>query len=583
MGVTEPVLERESEDGDDQNKQNYHETKKTTHKDLEKGEMGFEQQQKKLRDLNMSRMQRLSATNPLRIVMDSATRVPPTPTPNRGPTTHHPPPQPQPQPQPQPPPPPPPSHPSPPPPTGNPRSIPTPIPIPIPIPSPIDTTPTPQPSMATLNSRKYTNKLSLFLFALHFLIAVCLVFFLVFKGIQGLLQHDSTRKKEKRLINYFLPQVEAASLLSITLAFAWQKSVRVWPHYMVHFILWSSFLTTLSTGILLICFQRPATDGVGVVFIFFAIGNGLYSCWVTQRTKFCSKIFLKALEPVSKFPDINQPTYWMLGIGFIWMSIWILAVIGALNFYFPPLVIILLVLSLLWTAEVMRNVANLTISRVIALFYLRGIQSNTQFCFQRALSKNLGSACLGSLFVPTIEALRIVARGLNLLEREDEFMFSCAHCCLRVMETIFRYGNGWAYVQIAAYGKGFVKASQDTWELFEKRDMEMIVDSDITTAICFLTGVCSGSICVIVVAAWTFKVHIDFTATISLLAFIVGYLMMRIAMALPHACVSCYYVCYAENPDNKLFDKTIPDRLELIKSNRDVVVPTPRVPPRFRR
>lgn len=46
--------------------------------------MGFEQQQ---RDLNMSRMQRLSATSPLRIVMDSATRVPPTPTPNRGPTT----------------------------------------------------------------------------------------------------------------------------------------------------------------------------------------------------------------------------------------------------------------------------------------------------------------------------------------------------------------------------------------------------------------------------------------------------------------------------------------------------------------
>ena len=54
-------------------------------------------------------------------------------------------------------------------------------------------------------------------------------------------------------------------------------------------------------------------------------------------------------------------------------------------------------------------------------------------------------------------------------------------------------------------------------------------------------------------------------------------------MALPHACVSCYYVCYAENPDNRLFDKTIPDRLELIKTNRDVVVITPRVPPRFRR
>lgn len=138
----------------------------------------------------------------------------------------------------------------------------------------------------------------------------------------------------------------------------------------------------------------------------------------------------------------------MLGAGFLWISLWIFAVIGALNFYFPPLTIIALVLSLAWTTEVMRNVVNITVSRVIALYYLRGMQSSTQFCFLRALTRNLGSACLGSLFVPAIEALRIVARGLNLLEGEDEFMFCCAHCCLRVMESIFRNGNGWAYVQV---------------------------------------------------------------------------------------------------------------------------------------
>lgn len=145
--------------------------------------------------------------------------------------------------------------------------------------------------------------------------------------------------------------------------------------------------------------------------------------------------------------------------------------------------------------------------------------------------------------------------------------------------------------------------------------MEPIVDSDITSSICFLTGVCSGCICVIVTAAWTAKVHQPFTATISLLTFFIGYLMVsfpflislialsfqhgyslismidlfinatpqtRIAMALPQACVSCYYVCYAENPDNRLFDSTIKDRLSLMKAGRDVVVPTPRVPHRFR-
>lgn len=306
-----------------------------------------------------------------------------------------------------------------------------------------------QQSLITLNSRSYTNKISLFLFLLHMVVAVGLVGFLIFKGVQDLiLASDSVKRKEKRVLQYFLPQVEVASLLSITLACTWQKAVREWPKFMVPFILWSTFIMTLSAGILLICFQKPSTDGVGVCFIAFAIGNGLYACWVTQRIKFCVKILIKSLEPVPKCGDLNQPTYWMLGAGFVWMSFWILAVIGALNFHFPPLIIILLVLSLCWTTEVMRNVVNLTVSRVIALYYLRGMQSNTQFCFQRALTKNLGSASLGSFFVPSIEALRIVARGLNLLEGEDEFMFSCAHCCLNVMQTIFRYGNGWAYVQV---------------------------------------------------------------------------------------------------------------------------------------
>ncbi|XP_043726355.1 protein PNS1-like [Telopea speciosissima] len=451
-------------------------------------------------------------------------------------------------------------------------------PPPPPPPSQAPLSTTPRETLATLNSRAYTNRIFLFLFLLHMVASVGLICFLVFKAVQGLFEKGKTAREEKRMFKYWFPQAEGATVLSIMLAFLWQKAIRHWPHFMVNFILWSTFTTSMAAGVLLLCFQRASTDGVGVVFLLFAVGNGLYACWVTQRTKFCATVITKSLEPAAKFPDLSQPTYWMLGMCFMWISIWVFAIVGALNFYVPPLIIIALILSMAWIAEVMRNVANLTVSRVIALYYLRGMQSNTQFCFQRAMSRNLGSACLGSFFVPAIEALRIVARALNLLEGEDEFMFSCAHCCLRVMETIFRYGNGWAFVQIAAYGKGFVRAAQDTWTLFERQGMEAIVDSDLTSAICFLTGVCSGCICVLVTASWSWALHRSYTATVSLLAFFIGYLMTRIGMALPHACVSCYYVCYAENPDNRLFDRTIPDRLDLMKDGKAYIVPTPRVP-----
>lgn len=83
-------------------------------------------------------------------------------------------------------------------------------------------------------------------------------------------------------------------------------------------------------------------------------------------------------------------------------------------------------------------------------------------------------------------------------------------------------------VQIAAYGKGFVKASQDTWEMFVKREMTEVVDSDITSAICFLTGVCSGSICTIVVCSWTYTVHRGYLGTLAALSAFIGYLMVTL-------------------------------------------------------
>lgn len=82
-------------------------------------------------------------------------------------------------------------------------------------------------------------------------------------------------------------------------------------------------------------------------------------------------------------------------------------------------------------------------------------------------------------------------------------------------------------MQIAVYGKGFVKSSQDTWELFVKREMAEVVDSDITTAICFLTGVCSGAICAIMVTAWTAAVNKkEYIGTLAALATFIGYLMV---------------------------------------------------------
>ncbi|KAK3223853.1 hypothetical protein Dsin_010878 [Dipteronia sinensis] len=178
MVALEPVLEREREEREAREEE---ENERREKEDLERGEVGVEekvvesnknveddddvhhpQQQKMDREFQEPMMHRLNPTNPLRIVINGGTRVAAprmaTPSPSQA---------------------------------SQPRSTPAP-------------TPTPQQSLTTLNSRRYTNKISLFIFALHMVLAVGLVCFLVFKGVQGLIvASDSVKRKREKGVEVF--------------------------------------------------------------------------------------------------------------------------------------------------------------------------------------------------------------------------------------------------------------------------------------------------------------------------------------------------------------------------------------------
>nr|CAD1833516.1 unnamed protein product [Ananas comosus var. bracteatus] len=283
----------------------------------------------------------------------------------------------------------------------------------------------------------------------------------------------------------------------------------------------------MAAGVLLLCFSLPATAGIGVALILFSIGTGLYACWVTRRIPFTARVFSRALLPAAKFEDLNGPAYLMVGLGFLWISVWCLGVIGALNFYYPALTIIALVLSLMWTAEVMRNVTNLTRLPRVAL-----------------RADHRGAPHPGPGAQPAGGGGRIHVLLRPLLPPRYGVRLS-----LRQQLGLRPYRGVW---------EGFRGSIAEHVGAVREAGMEELVDSDITSSVCFLTGVCSGAICTIFAASWTFATHKHYTATASLLAFFVGYLMTRIGMALPQACVACYYVCFAENPSPRLFDSTIP-------------------------
>ncbi|PON51370.1 Choline transporter-like [Trema orientale] len=100
----------------------------------------------------------------------------------------------------------------------------------------------------------------------------------------------------------------------------------------------------------------------------------------------------------------------------------------------------------------------------------------------------------------------VSSRVIKLLKGpKTEFMCSCANCY-----------TGCASMLVIRIG------------------LEELIDSDLTGSFCFLSGVAVGAICC----------------------------LSRIAMAWQQACLTVYYVAYAENPQNLKFDSTIPNRTQ---------------------
>eukprot|EP00249_Psilotum_nudum_P024318 c29151_g1_i3 orf=848-1822(+) len=309
---------------------------------------------------------------------------------------------------------------------------------------------------------------------------------------------------------------------------------------------------------------------LGVLLIIFAVAQSLYSCWVSYRLKYAGDILSASLTPANRALGIYRISNCILIVASFWMALWIFGLVGAVKHTLSSLIVVVLLGSLAWTMEVLRNIVHGTVAGVVAQVYFDGgnpTQYSVKTSLHRVCTTSFGSICLGSSIVPILHALRMAARGLNRLQGENEFLFSCANCFMGIMDTLIGFGNNWAYVQVVVYGKPFIKASQDTWNLIKHCKLDVLINTDLTSSVCVLSGISGGMLCVLVSGGWTFATHKDLTTSISILAFIIGYSLVLIAMAVPQACVAVHYVSYAENPANQQFIQSpIPERLnELLR------------------
>ncbi|KAK7316018.1 hypothetical protein VNO77_34632 [Canavalia gladiata] len=397
------------------------------------------------------------------------------------------------------------------------------------------------------------------LFYLHLLLIAILVTSLTIYGLVYASHSHHFYPKE------WYPPLLLSTLCAGIVGFTWQWITARNSTKAIIAAFWLSPLLTCAMGVLFVYIGSALSLAVGVVALVSALIQSLYGCWVSPRFEYANRILSVSIaDPPTKSMRL---AFLSILIAILYCCFLVCGIGGARAIEnrtkLTALFILVILLSLGWTMQFLKNVLQVTISRVKYMNLAGGVIMDTRVALYDTIKYLTGSVSIGSILVPFISTFRGFARSTSLVGGDtDEFMFSCVSCYMGIASLLVTCGNRWGFVHVGVYNKGFVQASSDTWDIFNRVGLEQLIDLDLTGSFCFLSGVAAGAICSLVSGIWSIVMHQSYATEVSIYAFLIGYFMLRLGMAWPQACVSAYYVAYAENPQSTKYDSTIPVRLE---------------------
>ncbi|MBA0592945.1 hypothetical protein Gorai_009906 [Gossypium raimondii] len=211
--------------------------------------------------------------------------------------------------------------------------------------------------------------------------------------------------------------------------------------------------------------------------------------------------------------------------------------------------------SLFWTGAVLCNTVHVIVSGLVFLVLLHGGRNASSMppnslmkSLRYAVTTSFGSICYGSLFTAAIRTLRWEIRGFRSKIGNNECLLCCVDFLFQLVETLVRFFNKYAYVQIAVYGKGFNRSARDAWELFQSTGVEALVAYDCSGAVLLMGTILGGLITGTCAGVWTWITWRDRVIMVGSTAMLMGMVLVGLAMVVVESAVTSIYICYAEDP-----------------------------------
>ncbi|CAI9096258.1 OLC1v1032356C1 [Oldenlandia corymbosa var. corymbosa] len=317
-------------------------------------------------------------------------------------------------------------------------------------------------------------------------------------------------------------------------------------------------LTTYLAVISVLCFWSKQFLWGGA----FAIGAALqflYIVSVIDRLPFTMLVLQKAVKMVWTIPEAVGVSCGFMIVMLMWLALWSFGVAGVVALSLGDSgrwwLLVLLSISLFWTGAVLCNIVHVIVSGMVFLVLIHGGRDAESMpskplisSLRHSLTKSFGSICYGSLFTAAIRTLRWEIRGIRSRIGNNECLLCLVDFLFHLVETLVRFFNKYAYVQIAVYGKNFNHSARDAWELFQSTGVEALVAYDCSGAVLLMGTILGGLIVGTCTGIWTRIHHPERMIMVGSTAMLMGMILVGLATVVIESAVTSIYICYAEDP-----------------------------------
>eukprot|EP01104_Vermistella_antarctica_P011737 TRINITY_DN3310_c2_g1_i1.p1 TRINITY_DN3310_c2_g1~~TRINITY_DN3310_c2_g1_i1.p1 ORF type:complete len:620 (+),score=97.81 TRINITY_DN3310_c2_g1_i1:93-1952(+) len=286
----------------------------------------------------------------------------------------------------------------------------------------------------------------------------------------------------------------------------------------------------------------------GVIFLCLLVVLILIFVFARSRIQFAALTMKCVCEVIQMHPETIWVAVGSLVPLAIYLLLWSVTLLVVTNYSagtWP--IVVYAIFSVFWTSQVIKNVVHVTTSGVVATWFFVSPENMpkapTRGALVRACTTSFGSIALGSLLVALIKTLRA------LIPRRGGLLGVILQVVLRFFDWVMRYFNRYAFTQVAIYGKTYIQAAKSTFELFQSRGVDAIVNDDFTGMVlntgCLLgaalTAAVSGLLALFFVSSHLLPAIV--------FGLVIGFTMVMIVLEVIDSGVATLFVCLAEHPD----------------------------------